>query len=84
MDRHLLPRRLRAELLSVRDDRAARLIERLWRRLGEADEDVARLNSEVHELRLAIRRVCAAARLPAWSIDSVDAAPPRTRPARRR
>lgn len=72
MGRYPLPRRLRAELLTVRDGRAAKLIEQLCRRLEEADEHIAALNAEVHELRMAIRRVCAAARLPASSIDAVD------------
>ncbi|MCC6357878.1 MAG: hypothetical protein IT450_03985 [Phycisphaerales bacterium] len=83
MGRYPLPRRLRAELLTIRDERAAKLIEQLCRRLEEADEHIAALNAEVRELRMAIRRVCAAARLPAWSIDSVDFASPEDRRVRK-
>lgn len=75
MDRRPLPRRLRAELLGIRDAAAARLIEQLCRQLERGDDRVAVLSRELHELRLSIRRVCAAARLPPTSIDHVEPAP---------
>lgn len=65
----MVNRRTRFELLTVRDERAARLIRRLLEQVLTAEERIRALERQVQELRLSLRRVNDRAGLPRNALD---------------
>lgn len=65
----MVNRRTRFELLTLRDDRAARLIRRLIEQALAAEDRLRELERQTRELRLSLRRVNDRAGLPRNALD---------------